>query len=182
MPTTHSVVASAFEAALASGNESLLIEELRKASSQRSRRKARIALIGRILKQTDSPRVRNAAALALADMRAHSAEDVLIDALMRPDTKGYRGTLLYALGELDAALPISLLVDIIIEDSYEAQEEALNFIANGKFDRDEDPHQSRYRLIAALTSAGGERSHSIGAALKYLAIDESDLQKRCNLE
>lgn len=181
MTTAHSVAVSALEAAFESGNENLLVEELRNISSQRSRREGRITLVARILEQTGSPRVRNAAALALADMRARDAKNALIDVLKRPDTKGCRSTLLYALGELDATLPISLLVDIIIGDSYEAREEALNFIANRRFDRDEDPRQSRYRLIAAFTPAGEERSHSIGAALEYLAIDGSSLQERYDL-
>lgn len=95
MPATHSAAAAALEAAFNSGNENLLVEELRKIGSQKSRREARIAAVTRILKQTGSPRVRNAAALALADMRARDAADKLIDVLKRDDTKGYRGTLLY---------------------------------------------------------------------------------------
>lgn len=171
MPATHSTAVGVLEAAFDSRNESLLVEELRKVSSQRSRREARIALVARILEQTRSPRVRNAAALALADMRARDATDKLINFLKRDDTKGCRGTLLYALEQLDATLPVSLLVDIIMEDSYEAREEALNFIANGKFDCDEEPRRTRRRLVAVLASADEERSHAINAALEYLTSD-----------
>jgi hypothetical protein len=181
MPTTHSTAIGVLEAAFDSENENLLVEELRKVSSQRSRREARIALVTRILEQTGSPRVRNAAALALADMRARGATNKLIDVLKRDDTKVYRGTLLYALEQLDATLPISLLVDIVMEDSYEAREEALYFIASGKFDCDEDPGHLRRKLVSALTSADEERSHAINSALKYLIKNGSPLQEKYDL-
>lgn len=182
MTTAHSSMAvSALNAAFESGNENLLVEELRKISSQKSRREGRIALVARILEQTGSPRVRNAAALALADMRAQNTADKIIRVLRREDTKGYRGTLLYALEQLDAILPISLLVALIIDDSYETREEALPFITNEKFDWDEDPGRIRRRLLAALPSAGEERSHAINAALKSLASDRSLFQREHDL-
>ncbi|HJU16747.1 MAG TPA: HEAT repeat domain-containing protein [Stellaceae bacterium] len=161
----------ALAAAFANGNENRLIEELRKVSSQRSRREARIALVARILEQTGSPKVRNAAALALADMRARDATEDLVRLLRRNDTKGYRGTLLYALEQLDAALPASLLVEIITEDAYESREEALSFIARGKFDRDQDPRRLQRRLTEALESADEERAHAINVALEFLSGD-----------
>lgn len=173
MTGAHSIAASALEAAFESGNEDFLVKELRKISSRRSRREARIAWTTRILEQAGSPRVRNAAALALADMQAHSAKDALIDVLKRPDTAGRRGALLYVLGALGAALPISILVDIVLGDSHESREETLSFIANEKFDCDEDLHRSKRKLTAALISADEERSHTINAALEYLARNSS---------
>lgn len=172
MPRAHAT-ASTLEAAFDSGDEDRLVEELRLIASRKSRRQPRIALAMQLLERTGSPRVRNAAALALADMRAPGAKDVLIEVLRRPETRGCRGTLLYAAGQLAAALPIGLLADLIAEDSYEAREEALHFLANEKFDWDEDPRQIRRKLRAALDSADAERSQAINAALEYLTGDGS---------
>jgi hypothetical protein len=169
MSIAHSTAAGALEAAFDSRDENLLVEELRKVSDQRSRREPRISLVARILEQTGSPRVRNAAALALADMRARNAIDKLIAVLRRDDIKGPRGTLLYALEQLNAALPIGLLIDIIMEYSCESREEALSFITNGKFDYDENPSRLRSKLISTLISTDKERFHAINSAPEYLA-------------
>ena len=156
--TQHSL-----EAAERSGDEVRLAEELRKAKPD-----VAPTVIG-ILERARSPRVRNAAALALADMRAANARDSLTDALRRAETRGHRGTILYALDELGAKLPLSLLADIIVEDPYEAREEALGFLASGRVDRDANPRQVKRTLRAALRGADEERSHAIGEALGYLS-------------
>jgi hypothetical protein len=176
MSTAHPVAADALEAAFASGNEDLLVEELRKVDSHKSRQEARITLVTRIPEQTASPRVRNAAALALADMRAQSAKDKLIDLLQRADTKGRRGTILYAIEQLDAIVPVSLLIDLVVEDVYEAQEEALNFMKRGQFECDKDQSQLRCKLKAALAFADEERSYTINTALEYLTGDNSHVK------
>jgi hypothetical protein len=100
--TQHSL-----EAAERSGDEVRLAEELRKAKPD-----VAPTVIG-ILERAHSPRVRNAAALALADMHAANATGSLIGALRRAETRGHRGTILYALDELGANLPLSLLAGII---------------------------------------------------------------------
>jgi hypothetical protein len=155
--------------ALRGGDEGRLIEELRNMKSRRSPRQARAARAVQILEQTGSPRVRNAAALALADLRAKSAEDALIGMLKRHDTKGSRGTLLYALQELGTDLPPAVLADIIADESYEAREEALNFLARGLIEGSvEEYARARARLEAALPSADAERVQAIRRALEYL--------------
>jgi hypothetical protein len=156
--TRHSL-----EAAERSGDEARLAEELRKAKPDETP-----TVIG-ILERARSPRVRNAAALALADMRATDARGSLIDTLRRAETRGHRGTILYALDELGANLPLSLLADIIAGDSYEAREEALGFLASGRVDHDADPRQVERTLRLALKEADEERSHAIGEALGYLS-------------
>jgi hypothetical protein len=82
-----------------------------------------------VIRDTRSPTVRNAAAIALADLKVAEAKDVLVGLLLRPETKESRGTLLYALDELGANVPLAVLVDIIVEGPYEARQEALNLIA-----------------------------------------------------
>jgi hypothetical protein len=77
-------------AALSAEDEGYLIEELRSLKSRRSPWRSRVAQAVQILEQTGSLRVRNAAALALADLRASDAKDPLIALVRRPDTKGSR--------------------------------------------------------------------------------------------
>jgi HEAT repeat protein len=163
-------MARPLEEAFLRGDEDQLVDELRKVSRQKPRRRGGIVI--RILEETNSPRVRNAAALALADMRMKRAKDKLIDVLKRPDTKGYRGTILYALDELGVNLPLSLLVDLLIQDTYEAREEALGFLGSGKIDCDEDLNRLRQKLRASLQSADEERSHAVNTALQYLSASE----------
>lgn len=156
--TQHSL-----EAAERSGDEVRLAEELRKAKPD-----VAPTVIG-ILERARSPRVRNAAALALADMHAANARDSLIGALGRAETRGHRGTILYALDELGANLPLSLLAGIIAGDPYEAREEALGFLASGRVDRDAAPRRVERMLRSALKGADEERSHAIREALGYLS-------------
>src|SRR5437764_722620 len=111
MATDHYLAPSPLEAAAYhSGNEDRLVEELRKAPGDKSRRQRRTLILFKILKETKSPRVRNAAALALADMKMKNAKPQLVEILWRKDTKGNRGTLLYALEELNVDVPLSLLI------------------------------------------------------------------------
>jgi HEAT repeat protein len=160
------------ETVFSTGDEGRLIEELRNLKSRRTPRQSRTARAMQILERTVSARVRNAAALALADLRARSAKDALIDLLKRQETKGSRGTLLYALGELGADLPLPVLADIIADDSYEAREEALTFLASGRIEGSaEEVARARAMLDAALPSADAERSQAIRRALEYLLRD-----------
>jgi HEAT repeat protein len=123
----------------------------------------------RILEHTNSARVRNAAALALVDLRAHDAKDALIDLLQRPGTRGARGTLLYALQQLGENVPLPILTEIIIDDSYEAREEALAFIISSHIECSaEEFARSRVRLEAAASSADTDRLNAIHRALEYL--------------
>jgi hypothetical protein len=151
------------------GDEGRLVEELRSLKSQRSPRQARIAKATQILEQTNSSRVRNAAALALTDMRAREAKDALINLLTRPDTIGSRGTLLYALEQLKADVPLPILAEIILNESYEARGEALGLISRDRIEYSaEEFARVRARLEAAHTSGDNERSKAILRALQYL--------------
>jgi hypothetical protein len=150
-------------------DEGRIVEELRDLKSQRSPRQARIAKALRAVEQTYSARVRNAAALALADLRAAGAKDVLINLLQRPETKGSRGTLLYALEQLRSDIPVPVLANIVVEDPYEAREEAVSAIARGHAEgAPEDLASARAKLKHAVASADPERLHAIRRALDYL--------------
>jgi uncharacterized protein HemY len=161
-------------AALSAEDEGYLIEELRSLKSRWSPRRSCVAQAVQILEQTGSLRVRNAAALALADLRASDAKDLLIALVRRPDTKGSRGTLLYTLGELAANVPLSVLTDVVAADAYEAREEALDFIRRGRVVYSaEEYSNARKSLEVALAAADQERSEAIGRALEYLRVRHS---------
>jgi hypothetical protein len=146
-----------------SGDEIKLAEELRNAGPDVTPK-----VIG-ILERTRFPTVRNAAALALVDMGAAGARDSLIKALRKAETRGHRGTILYALDELGENLPLSLLIDIIVHDPYESREEALGFLVSGRVDRDADPRQVERKLRIALRAGDEGRSHAVREALEYLS-------------
>jgi hypothetical protein len=159
------------QAALSAGDEGRLVAELRNLKSQRSSRASRINKAVQILEQTSSSRVRNAAALALADLRATSAKDLIINVLTRSSTTGSRGTLLYALEQLRVNVPLLTLAEIIVNDSYEAREEAVGLISNDRFECSPDElADSKAKLETAAVSADAERLQTIRRALENLRI------------
>ena len=150
-------------------DEGRLVAHLRRLKGQRSSRRARAAEAMTILEKTGSPRVRNAAALALADLRADGASDALIALLARPDTRGSRGTLLYALDQLGAKVPLRVLGEIIVDESYEAREEALAFIEHDRVEYSaEELARVKLRLQTVGKSADAERLQAIRRALERL--------------
>jgi HEAT repeat protein len=114
------------EEAFASGNEDRLINALKINHDSEE-----VPSLVKILRNTRSPRVRNAAAIALADMHPPNAAKILIEVIAKPETKNSRGTLLYALEEVRGKAPLNLLVSILLSDPYEARQEALRFITSG---------------------------------------------------
>jgi hypothetical protein len=150
-------------------DESHQLEELRKIKLHRSSRDLRIGKAMQLLEEAASPRVRNSAALMLADLHASGAKQTLIDLVARPDTKGSRGTLLYSLSQLRASVPVELLVKIILEDSYEAREEALDLVSRGRAEGAAgDFTRAQGMLVGALATADEERGAAIRRALDYL--------------
>jgi hypothetical protein len=102
-------------------------------------------------------------------MRAPGAKDALKRLLKRPDTIRARGTLIYALDELGADVPLPVLADIILNETYEAREEAVGLVAQDRIAcSDRELNSARKRFEAALGSADEERSQAIRRALGYL--------------
>jgi len=85
----------------------------------------------RVLATTADPRMRNAAAVALADLGSEIAPSVIRGLLVSPSTEGCRGTLLYALREMGGKLPLGLMVSSLAGNVGEAQEELLEFLEDG---------------------------------------------------
>jgi HEAT repeat protein len=169
MSSFHYRLPSPLEAARLTGDENKVVEALRHVKSETSRRSGRARQVLKILRETESPRVRNAAAIALADMNVTTAKDELIKLLSRDETKKSRGTLLYALEEMNAKIPIGLLAEIVANDRYEARAEALRFIADQRiqYNANELRHAIQ-KLQKALRSLSGEQEAAVLAALDYL--------------
>jgi mRNA-degrading endonuclease toxin of MazEF toxin-antitoxin module len=59
-----------------------------------------------------------------------------------------------------------------LNDSYEACQEALDFIASGKIDFDQDRGEIERRLRLSQGRLSKEKSHAVDEALKYLSTHE----------
>ena len=104
-----------------------------------------------MLATTGHPRLRNAAALALSDLEAPEAFDVIAGLLRQEHTRGLRGTLLYALRPYDCTPILPLLVDIVVDDTYESAREAAALIDGTGVALDD---RSAERLRCAFDSPG----------------------------
>ncbi|HRI51091.1 MAG TPA: HEAT repeat domain-containing protein [Pseudomonadota bacterium] len=119
-----------------------------------------------LLRTTDNPRIRNAAALALSDLRQPQAFQVLVDLLRDERTEKNRGTLLYALGTYDCSSILPLLVDLVIAGNFEVSLQALSLIQGIEIELDDRQWAAcTARLRAALSSASEERRLLIGELL-----------------
>jgi hypothetical protein len=138
--------------------------------AHRGASEAELDYIIELARETRSPVVRNAAALALGDLKVDGADQILIDLVKRPETRGANGTLLYALREMDAYVPLAVLLDLIGDDcTYEALEGALDLIANntGRY-ADSEKLEAVARLRPLTLSPEPHTSHSAKLAIKYL--------------
>lgn len=106
-----------------------------------------------LLWTTSTPVIRNAAAIALADMRSPTAPESLVRLIRSATTKGARGTLLYALEELEASVDLDLIVDLLINDNSEVQAEGLRSIQGGRitYANSQDIRRETSRLRKAIT-------------------------------
>ncbi|APR76807.1 Hypothetical protein A7982_02154 [Minicystis rosea] len=110
--------------------------------------------------------MRNAAALALSDMKEPRAFAALVALLRDERTQGNRGTLLYALGEYDCASILALLVDFVIDGDFEVSRQALSLIHGIGAEMDEHTWTSNEsKLREALASASAERRPLLEDAL-----------------
>jgi len=152
------------EQSLLTGDEDIILSAL-KAAKKSSRRKYLNEIL-LILSNTHSARVRNAAAIAVADLHSERIKGVLINLLVREDTKKSRGTLLYVLDEIGASIPIDILTHIIATSRYEAREEALGFLKSRRIDWNTQQLQRSMRKLQRMTlSKNVERSEAAERAL-----------------
>lgn len=84
-----------------------------------------------LLRTSASSRVRNAAALAIADMRHPDAPAILNEVAAQPQVAQTAGTLLYALSELEGPVALSTVLNVVRSGSYEARAELMIAIETG---------------------------------------------------
>ena len=117
-----------------------------------------------LMRPNQTPRARNEAAIALADLGAKRAIGRIEKLLWLPETKGARGSLLYALAELGADLEPELLAKLLIEDGGEVQYECLRAIEAGRVAaRGTIPEQAVRLREAARTEKDDDRRQAIEA-------------------
>jgi hypothetical protein len=121
---------------------------------------------------TASNRVRNAAALALADMGGRDAGRMIVEVLRRPDIAKVSGTLLYALRELGASIPLSVIVGLIENGSYESRATALEFLKERQIERPDRAELDDARK--RLTSFARDGDESEGAEAAQVALEYLD--------
>ncbi|WP_392455317.1 HEAT repeat domain-containing protein [Chryseomicrobium aureum] len=77
-----------------------------------------------ILTSADDASLRNSIALRMSDAKCQQVAPCIIDLLKDPKTKGNRGTLLYALHELNYSEHIEVLLPFLADPSFEVSREA----------------------------------------------------------
>lgn len=158
-----------------SGSESYLSEVLASITGPWSTVFNRVGEIIEILDETASPKVRAAAAMALADVNATEAIAPLITVLQRPDIAKSSGTLLYALSKLGGSIPLGLLVSLIQNGSFEGRAEALTFLEEGRIDRFGVAAASAARsALKELAGGNAETASAAEMALHYLEHGRGD--------
>lgn len=73
------------------------------------------------LLKSPNPASRNAAALALREIKAQQALEPLLVAIFKPENHQYNGTLVFALQTLDCKDKLLELFQILFQESYEAK-------------------------------------------------------------
>lgn len=111
--------------------------------------------IREILCRTGSPRIRNAAAMALSDLRDPEGAVRIAEILGRPETAGSAGTLVHALNAMGADLPFPALENVVRHGSWEAREEALDLLWQGRVVLGEDRTlEDRIAVLRGLAENG----------------------------
>jgi hypothetical protein len=166
------------DAAIRSGDQDRIVGAL-DAIGRTDASPAECSRVIELTKETRSPLVRNAAAIALVDLNIDGADELLIELIQRKETRGANGTLLYALREMNAYVPLSLLIDLITEDrTYEALEGILDVIANNaERYKEEEKAEAVSRLKPLLTSTDAHTSHSAKLVTNYLTRKSKPRQR-----
>ena len=157
-------------AAVAAGNDDAIVAMIREASDPGVPQRPSAQDVRTLLVDTRSNRVRNAAAVALADLRADGAAEDIVTLLRSPAAASSAGTLLFALDELGASLPLDVLLTIIEHGSYEARSEALSFLAEHRLavEDDADLVDIRDRLDALASAPDPDTSRAATEARERL--------------
>lgn len=123
---------NSFREAIKSGSAEQIVAFLQAYSESAPTDSAMSREIVELLRTTPDPRIRNAAAIALADTDRKRAAEVILKLLEREEVRRNAGSLLFALEETGKKLPVSLVVAILRDGSFEAREECLMALEEGR--------------------------------------------------
>jgi len=163
-------------AALDPENEDVTVSSLKHAADD-PRSTWRPEKLSALLEQTGSNRVRNAAAIALADLKAAESAAGIAALIVQPEIAAASGTLLYALDRLGATVPLEAFLSVIAHGSYEARGEALELLHADRVDLSEveDPERLIERLEAIVRDGKVDAAE---AAAESLAVLTPRLEER----
>ena len=115
---------------LTSGDPAQIVDVLREIGPDDASEELEGHLLS-LLRGTQDPGIRNAAAIALADMRSKRVPEAIERLVLDPSTKEHRATLLYALEETGAPVSLRFIVDVLlgnIGDNLHACEECFGIL------------------------------------------------------
>jgi hypothetical protein len=168
-----------FDTAVGLGNEDDIVDALDAIcrSGEPGAQRGRIIALAM---ETSSPAVRNAAAIALAELGVDGTRELLIDLIKRNETQGANGTLLYVLREINAFVPLSVLIDIMTEDqTHEALEGALDIIANNAARYEaRQKAEAISRMGPLLHATAPHTAHAAKLAISYLTRKSAYRRRR----
>ena len=126
-----------------------------------------------LLRTTQSAAIRNAAALALSDLRAVDAVKDIAGVILKPGVSNSAGTLLYAIEELGGDLPLSVFVHVLVDGSYEARQQALDLLVAGHVAATEGDNVEELlaQLEPLLSSGDDQKAAAAAEAVGILRCD-----------
>lgn len=125
-----------------------------------------------LLTTTNSPAIRNAAALALADIGDQKVLPILVSLISDPKTENYRGTLVHALQSFDCSEILSFLVHLVIDGNFEVSHEAFQVIEKIDGDVDENEFEECLsRINKAISVCKSEEKKSFLEDLKEIFME-----------
>jgi hypothetical protein len=86
------------------------------------------------LLRDDNSKIRNRAALVLAEIKDNSAVEPLLNAIFKKENHDYNGTLVYALEALDCSQKLKEVFKILFFESYESKLHAYNILSEQEFE------------------------------------------------
>ena len=163
--TVNPIIEKPLVQAWVQGDESLVVGALKNLRNEASRQDKELLSMDvlDILQETQSARIRDAAAIALVDLGVRQSVMKIVDVLRRPGFAKSSGTLLFALNEIQASLPLSVLMQVVVEGSFESRNQAMFFLEEGRFDR-VDPSYLQSSIDRLETLMDAEDPETVEAA------------------
>ena len=120
-----------------------------------------------VLLTTNDPVVRNGLAMIVSDQKHPAGFAALVKLLREERTRAHRGSLLYALGAYDCSSILPMLIDFVIDGTFEVSRQAHSLISGIETEVDEPTWSAcAERLRGALPNSDPARSAVIAELLE----------------